>query len=47
MGGMFCDDVLEEAIPPVEGKGPEAFNKLPKLVDCGLEGGPMSVFFSS
>jgi len=38
---------LEEFVPSFEVEGPEAFNKLPKIVDCGLDGGPMFVFFSS
>jgi len=41
------DDALEELVSPVEVEGPEAFNKLPKIVDCGLDGGPMFVFFGS
>jgi len=39
--------MLEEFVPPFEVEHPEAFNKLPKLVDCGLDGGPMFAFFGS
>jgi len=41
------DDALEELIPPFKVECPEAFNKIPELVDCGLDGGPMFAFFSS
>jgi len=46
-GWYVGDDVLEEFILPFEGECPEAFNKLPKIVDCGLDGGPMFAFFGS
>jgi len=38
---------LEELISPFEIEGPEVFNKLPKIVNCGLDGGPMFAFFGS
>jgi len=41
------DDVLEKLVPPFKVEGAEAFNKLPKIVDCGLDGGPMFAFFGS
>jgi len=39
--------VVEEAVLPFEVEGLETSNKLPKLVDCGLNGGPMFALFSS
>jgi len=39
--------VLEKLVSPFEVEGAEVFNKLIKIVDCGLDGGPMFAFFSS
>jgi len=41
------NDTLEELVSPFEIEGLEAFNKLPKIVACGLDGGPIFAFFSS
>jgi len=41
------DDVLEEFVSPFEIEGLEVFNKLPEVVACGLDGGPMFSFFGS
>jgi len=41
------DNALEELVSPFEIEGMEAFNKLPKIVNCGLDRGPMFAFFGS
>ena len=41
------NDVVKEAALPFKVEGFETSNKLPKLVDCGLDGGPMFALFGS
>ena len=39
--------MVEEVALPFEVEVFETSNKLPKLVDCGLDGGPMFALFGS